>query len=104
MLVVEDEERVCNYSIEALMELGYNVAAAKGPVQALQMIQSGVKVNLLFTDIVMPEMNGRQLADAALKLLPDLKVLFTTGYTRNAIVHDGVLGCGRDRAAEAVHD
>ena len=94
ILVVEDEERVRNYSIEALMELGYNVAAAKGPVQALQMIQSGVKVNLLFTDIVMPEMNGRQLADAARKLLPDLKVLFTTGYTRNAIVHNGVLDVG----------
>ena len=94
VLVVEDEERVRNYSIEALMELGYNVAAAKGPVQALQMIQSGVKVHLLFTDIVMPDMNGRQLADAARKLLPDLKVLFTTGYTRNAIVHNGVLDVG----------
>ena len=62
--------------------------------RSLQMIQSGVKVNLLFTDIVMPEMNGRQLADAARKLLPDLKVLFTTGYTRNAIVHNGVLDVG----------
>ena len=50
--------------------------------------------DLLFTDIVMPDMNGRKLADEALAQLPELKVLFTTGYTRNAIVHNGMLDPG----------
>ncbi len=49
---------------------------------------------MLFTDIVMPEMNGRKLADAALLLRPDIRILFTTGYTRNAVVHNGVLDAG----------
>jgi two-component SAPR family response regulator len=52
------------------------------------------EIGLLFTDIVMPEMNGRLLAEAALKLCPDLKVVFTTGYTRNAVDHNGVLDPG----------
>ena len=94
VLVVEDDERVRNYSIEALRELGYAVVAAPGGPQALKMIEAGQKLDLLFTDIVMPDMNGRQLADAALKLAPKLKVLFTTGYTRNAVVHNGVLDPG----------
>jgi PAS domain S-box-containing protein len=94
VLVVEDEERVRAYSIEALQELGYGVLAAEGPRQALEIIESGKKIDILFTDIVMPEMNGRQLAEKALEKLPNLKVLFTTGYTRNAIVHNGVLGVG----------
>ena len=51
-------------------------------------------IALLFTDVVMPEVNGRQLADAARHRYPDLKVLFTTGYSRNALVHDGVLDSG----------
>ena len=49
---------------------------------------------MLFTDIVMPEMNGRKLADNALEMRPDLKILFTTGYTRNAVVHNGMLDAG----------
>ena len=51
-------------------------------------------MDLLFTDVVLPGLNGRELADHALKLRPDLKVLFTTGYTRNAIVHNGRLDDG----------
>ncbi|MEJ0061537.1 MAG: GAF domain-containing protein [Terricaulis sp.] len=94
VLVVEDEERVRNYSTEALKELGYNVIAASGGADALALIESGQKIDLLFTDVVMPGMNGRQLAEKANEKLPQLKVLFTTGYTRNAVMHNGVLDAG----------
>lgn len=94
VLVVEDEERVRAYSVEALKELGYNVLSAPSGSQALKIISENPAIDLLFTDIVMPEMNGRELSDRALKLRPSLKVLFTTGYTRNAVVHNGVLDPG----------
>jgi PAS domain S-box-containing protein len=94
VLVVEDEERVRHYSVEALRELGYSVIAASSPRDALRVIESRQHIDLLFTDIVMPEMNGRQLAERALVILPTLKVLYTTGYTRNAVVHNGVLDQG----------
>jgi PAS domain S-box-containing protein len=94
ILVVEDEERVRNYSTEALRDLGYTVIHASNGPDALRLIEAGQDVTLLFTDVVMPEMTGRTLADHALKLLPGLKVLFTTGYTRNAVVHNGVLDPG----------
>jgi PAS domain S-box-containing protein len=94
VLVVEDEQRVRNYSVEALRELGYTVVhAASGP-EALAILERGQDVSLLFTDVVMPDMTGRQLADRAMAQRPDLKVLYTTGYTRNAIVHNGVLDPG----------
>jgi CheY-like chemotaxis protein len=79
------------FSSEALRELGYTVLTAENGPAALRHLQAGAKVDLLFTDMVMPEMNGRQLAEAALALAPDLKVLFTTGYAPNAAVHSGVL-------------
>ncbi len=94
ILVVEDEERVRALSVEALRELGYGVVEASGPRQALRMLDEGQQVTLLFTDIVMPDMSGRQLADRARVKRPNLKVLYTTGYTRNAIVHNGMLDPG----------
>ena len=94
VLVVEDEERVRKNSVEALKELGYSVIDAEGPRQALGLIESGQHIDLLFTDIVMPDMTGRQLAEKALQVKPGLKVLYATGYTRNAIVHNGVLDPG----------
>ena len=81
-------------SVEALKELGYNVVEASGPSQALRMLDEGQQVSLLFTDVVMPDMSGRQLADRALGKRPNLKVLYTTAYTRNAIVHNGMLDPG----------
>ncbi|MEZ0497373.1 PAS domain-containing protein [Sphingomonas sp. IW22] len=82
VLVVEDEERVRAFSIEALRELGYRVeCAATGP-QALKLIEDGLHPDLLFTDMVMPEMTGRELADSARARVPGLRVLFTSGYTR----------------------
>jgi signal transduction histidine kinase len=94
ILVVEDEERVRALSVEALRELGYGVVEASGPRQALRMLDEGQQVTLLFTDVVMPDMSGRQLADQARGKRPNLKVLYTTGYTRNAIVHNGMLDPG----------
>ncbi|MDP3592168.1 ATP-binding protein [Phenylobacterium sp.] len=94
ILVVEDEQRVRHYSVEALRELGYGVIHASNGAEALEIIRRGEAVDLLFTDIVMPEMTGRQLADQALALRPDLKVIYTTGYTRNAVVHSGVIDPG----------
>ena len=94
ILVVEDEPGVRNLSVDALRELGYTVIHADSPLDALQMIEKHPSIHLLFTDIIMPEMNGRQLADRAVAKRPELKVLYTTGYTRNAIVHNGVLDPG----------
>ena len=94
VLVVEDEERVRAFSIDSLRELGYTVVEAASPGEALRIIEAGHPVLLLFTDVVMPGMNGRQLADAVLAKRPGLKVLYTTGYTRNAVVHNGVLDPG----------
>jgi signal transduction histidine kinase/CheY-like chemotaxis protein len=95
ILVVEDEEGVRNLSVAILQDLGYAVLqAADGPA-ALAVLQQESCVRLLFTDVGLPKgMTGRQLADAAKQLQPELKVLFTTGYARNAIVHDGRLDQG----------
>ena len=91
ILVVEDDPRVRVFSTEALRELGYSVLSAVNGPDALRQIDAGAKIDLLFTDMVMPEMNGRQLAELALARLPALKVVFTTGYAPNAAVHNGVL-------------
>ncbi|MDG2520602.1 ATP-binding protein [Caulobacter segnis] len=94
ILVVEDEDRVRIVSVDALRELGYTVVHAANGEEALQLLDSGQAITLLFTDIVMPGMTGKQLADAAVARLPELKVLYTTGYTRNAVVHNGVIDPG----------
>lgn len=94
VLVVEDEERVRHVSVDALRDLGYTVVQAADAAQALQLLATQQRVDLLFTDVVMPDMNGRKLVDQALMDRPDLKVLYTTGYTRNAIVHNGMLDAG----------
>ena len=94
ILVVEDDEALRSYTTEILVELGYRVLAAHDGARALQVLD-GNPIDLLFTDVVMPGgMNGRQLADEAMRRRPGLKVLFTTGYTRNAIVHHGRLDAG----------
>ncbi len=100
VLVVEDEERVRAFSVDTLRELGYAVVEATTPADALDVLRRGEPVALLFTDVVMPGMNGRQLADKALAIQPGLKVLYTTGYTRNAVVHNGVLDPGTNFLAK----
>jgi signal transduction histidine kinase len=94
ILVVEDEARVRHMSVDALRELGYSVVQASDGDHALKQLALLPRVDLLFTDIMMPSMTGRQLADQATTERPDLKVLYTTGYTRNAIVHNGIVDYG----------
>ena len=94
ILVVEDEPSVRHMSIDALKELGYTVVHAENADQALQLLAQQPVVSLLFTDIVMPDMNGRQLAEEAVRRRPGLKVLYTTGYTQNAVIHNGTLDRG----------
>ncbi|MES1971731.1 MAG: CHASE3 domain-containing protein [Pseudomonadota bacterium] len=94
VLVVEDDDRVRHLSVDTLRELGYTVVQASDAAQALAVLSLQPRVDLLFTDIVMPDMNGRLLADRAVAQRPGLKVLYTTGYSRNAIVHNGVLDPG----------
>src|SRR3546814_14065226 len=79
------------FSVETLRERGYTVGKASAAGKALAVLTLQRRVDLLFTDIVMPDMNGRALADKARESRPELKVLYTTGYTRNAIVHNGML-------------
>jgi signal transduction histidine kinase len=94
ILVVEDEQRLRHFAVDALRELGYTAISAAGPVEALKLLEVQPDITMLFTDIVMPEMTGRQLADAAMQMRSGLKVLFTTGYTRNAVVHNGMIDVG----------
>ena len=94
VLVVEDDERVRASTVDALRELGYPVVHAASAAEALKRLEEHPDVALLFTDIVMPVTNGRKLAEEALALRPELKVIFTTGFTRNAVVHNGVLDPG----------
>jgi len=92
ILLVEDDEEVNRFSTEVLREEGYNVIATHDGNNALRLLDANPGVQLLFTDVVLPGgMNGRQLADEALRRRPDLKVLYATGYTRNAIIHQGRL-------------
>ena len=76
---------------EAFRDLGYNVKQADGGMAALKLIAEHPEIALLFTDVVMPEMTGRKLAEEALKQRPDLKVIYTTGFSRNGVIHAGVL-------------
>ena len=94
VLVVDDERAVREISVATLRELGYRVLEADSAAAAMKILQAHSEVALLFTDIVMPDTNGRKLVDQALQLRPDLKVLYTTGYTRNAVVHNGILDAG----------
>ncbi len=95
ILVVEDDAAVRAYAASQLRLLGYQVLEAEHAQAALAVLTSGVAVDLLFTDVVMPGgMNGRLLAEEARRLRPGLRVLYTSGYTDNAIVHQGRLDPG----------
>ena len=94
VLVVEDEPGVREHSAELLRELGYTVIEAEDAQDALRKLEGTPAIDLLFTDIGLPGMNGRQLVEEAIRRRPQLKVLYTTGYARDAIVHHGRLDPG----------
>ena len=94
VLVVEDEPHVLSTAVAALRELGYTVVHAGDGPRALECLARVGHVDLLFTDIVMPGMTGRELADEARRRDPALKVVYATGYTRNAVVHNGTVDAG----------
>ncbi len=95
ILAVEDDPDVRAHTTGVLRELGYQVLEAANGKKGMEVLEARPDVDLLFTDVGLPGgMNGRQLAEAARRLRPKLKVLFTTGYEHNAIVHDGRLDPG----------
>ncbi|HMP40229.1 MAG TPA: PAS domain S-box protein [Roseiflexaceae bacterium] len=95
ILLVEDDEQVRQYARQQLISLGYIVLEAANGPEALAILHERDDIDLLFTDIVMPGgMSGRDLADAAYAIYPQLKVLYTSGYTENAIIHQGRLDPG----------
>ncbi|WP_209380813.1 PAS domain-containing protein [Pararoseomonas baculiformis] len=95
ILVAEDDEAVRGTVVEMLAELGYRVLKAHDAASALAVIESGIPIDLLFTDVVMPgPLKSPELARRARQLMPGLGVLFTSGYTENAIVHGGRLDAG----------
>jgi CheY-like chemotaxis protein len=92
VLVVEDDDTVRHSSVEALREIGYEVLEAPDAMEAFRLIADRGGIDLLFTDVGLPGgVNGRALADAAHNINPALKVLFTTGYTRDATLKSGAL-------------
>jgi PAS domain S-box-containing protein len=94
ILVVEDDKLVRDYVLTQLRSLGYVTLDAENATEALGIVNAGHAFDLLFTDVIMPGLNGRQLANEILKIKPGLKVLFTSGYTENAIIHHGRLDEG----------
>jgi signal transduction histidine kinase len=95
ILIVEDDALVREYVVAQISRLGYDTLAASNGAEALAIVDGPERIDLLFTDVIMPgSMNGRQLAIEAQKRRPGLKILFTSGYTENAIVHHGRLDAG----------
>ncbi|HWS06696.1 MAG TPA: ATP-binding protein, partial [Xanthobacteraceae bacterium] len=94
ILVVEDDADVRAYVVETLRGLDYEVLEAAGAEEALALMDGHQSISLLLTDVVMPGQNGRKLAEAAGQRQASLKVLYMTGYSRNAIVHQGRLDPG----------
>jgi CheY-like chemotaxis protein len=95
ILVVEDDSLVRTFVVGQIQSLGYATLAAVNAAEALTVIDGPQEIDLLFTDMIMPgSMNGRQLADAALQRRASLKILFTSGYSNEAIIHHGHLDAG----------
>ena len=95
ILLVEDEEPLRRLCAEFLEQLGYHMLAAANGKEALALVQAYPgKIDLLITDVLMPELPGPELAQALLAMRPDLKVIFISGYSDGSLAHDGVLNPG----------
>ena len=92
--MVEDEQSILRLLKKRLEKLGYAVLDASSPKQALDMTRTSGPIHLLLTDVVMPEMNGRDLAQIIMESHPETKCLFMSGYTANVIAHHGILDEG----------
>jgi len=93
ILLVEDDPTLRQVAATLLSRLGYQVLVAGSGLQALRLAKerSPATLDLLFTDVVMPQLDGKELSERLLALHPEAKLLFTSGFTENAIVHQGVL-------------
>ncbi|MCP4722477.1 MAG: PAS domain S-box protein [Desulfobacteraceae bacterium] len=93
ILLVEDEKAILRVTSMMLERLGYNVVPASSPMEAIQIVEGSKlsNIDLLMTDVIMPEMNGRDLSERILRAYPNLKCLFMSGYTANVIANHGVL-------------
>jgi len=100
ILVVEDDSDVRSYAVQALTQLGYRVLDAADAEGAIRIAKSHPEIELLFTDVGLPRVNGRQLAEHLRHLNPGLRVLYASGYARNAIVHNGILDPGVELLAK----
>jgi CheY-like chemotaxis protein len=94
VLVVEDDADVREFVVSVLEDLGYQAIAADNAESARALLTQDIQIDIMLTDVVMPGANGKQLVDDVRGVRPDVTVLFMTGYSRNAIVHNGVLDPG----------
>ena len=95
ILLVEDDVQVRKLTLQVLRQKGYEVAAAAGGGEALEFLEHQSKaMDLLLTDVVMPDMNGKQLYEKSMRFNPDIKVLYMSGYSNNVIAHRGILDSG----------
>lgn len=95
IMVVEDEVEVLNLTKTMLESLGYNVLPASSPNKAMELAGNHEgPIDLLITDVIMPEMNGREIADQLKTLYPDISILFMSDYTENVIAHHNVVKDG----------
>jgi len=96
ILIVEDDDGVRQYASEILRDLNYQIIEAKDSATALRLLEADKKFDLLLTDVVLPGKNGRELASEIERRRPGIKIIFMTGYSRNAIVHHGRLDPGTE--------
>ena len=92
ILLVEDDELIRTFTYETLITLGYKVLEAEDGLEAYNILEKeGKDINLLLTDLVMPKMDGKELSQQALKLFPNIKILFVSGYTKNYLTQSDFL-------------
>ena len=103
ILIVDDSETLRSVMMQVVMELGYRGLDAPDAKDAIAVLQTDHQIKLLVTDVGLPNMNGRQLAEIARQLRPELRVLFVTGYAENAAVRGEFLGAGMEMLTKPSH-